>query len=192
MHGSIDTNPTLSPKELQLIQLVGEESFSQRRLAQSAGFSLGMTNILLKKLVAKGYIKVVELNGRTLRYILTPRGFKEKLKRTHNYLRESIRRIRAFQRSLASLLEREMSGAARVVVLGSGEVFEMTCEILEEAGIEFRSVSFDELCRMNGSVEAGRILALSTQPEALPDDWEDQLAGLGRVRLLNVALLANP
>jgi len=193
-------NDGLSAKELHLIQLIAEDSQSQRRLAEKTGFSLGMTNILLKRLISKGYIKVVHLNGRTLRYMLTPQGFKEKLRRTHSYLRESIRRIRAFQRALSDLLDRELPGVARLYVLGSGEVFEMTCELLEDAGIEYQRASvetFSELVRASSSKasvampEQGRILVLSAQPDLLPEDVAGASDAAGRIRCLDVAALVS-
>ena len=39
--------------------------------------SLGMTN-LLSRLVAKGYIRIRQLNKKKTEYILTPKGFTEK------------------------------------------------------------------------------------------------------------------
>ncbi|MCB1174165.1 MAG: winged helix-turn-helix transcriptional regulator [Leptospiraceae bacterium] len=127
----------LSSKESLLINAIGQESQNQRSLAQNSGLSLGMTNILLKKLISKGYVKVVQLNGRTLRYILTARGFQEKLQRTHSYLQISIRRIRQFRHALTEQLANSDVIPNPVYVYGSGEVFELTCEILSEAGYQY-------------------------------------------------------
>lgn len=133
----------LTLKEIMLINVIDQEDQNQRKIAETTGFSLGMTNILLKKLVNKGYVKVVQLNGRTLRYILTPQGFKEKIRRTHNYLQESVRRIRTFRNNLSLLLEKELNLVDSILVYGEGEVFEITCEILDENQIPYSAVDKD-------------------------------------------------
>ena len=51
---------------------------SQREIAERVGLSAGTVNLLIKKMVKKGFIKLERINGRTLRYILTPQGIAEK------------------------------------------------------------------------------------------------------------------
>ena len=50
---------------------------NQRDLSEKTGLSLGMVNLLLKKFIKKGFVKLERLNSRSFRYILTPEGFKE-------------------------------------------------------------------------------------------------------------------
>jgi DNA-binding MarR family transcriptional regulator len=61
-----------------LTHLQENEQTTQRNISQRTGLSLGAVNILLKKMARKGLIKIEKLNTRTIRYILTPQGMKEK------------------------------------------------------------------------------------------------------------------
>ncbi len=74
-------------KEYEVLSHLGKEKeVTQRKIASGTGLSLGSVNILLKKMVKKGLVKIERLNTRTIRYILTPRGMKEKARITYQIL----------------------------------------------------------------------------------------------------------
>jgi len=72
---------------LILEELEKNSDITQRDLSEKTGLSLGMVNLLLKKFIKKGFVKLERLNGRSFRYILTPEGFKEKSKKTIEYIK---------------------------------------------------------------------------------------------------------
>lgn len=67
---------------------------SQREIAEHAGISLGKANYVLQALVRKGMIKTENfLNSKNklgYRYILTPKGVKEKMKITKNFIKKKM------------------------------------------------------------------------------------------------------
>jgi DNA-binding MarR family transcriptional regulator len=60
-----------------LNHLQENEITTQRRISKRTGLSLGAVNLLLKKMARKGLIKIEKLNSRTMRYILTPQGYRK-------------------------------------------------------------------------------------------------------------------
>ncbi len=71
--------------------LASKDNLSQRDLSTHTGFSLGKTNYLLKELVKKDLLKIKSFisKGQKLnkvRYILTKKGFEEKLGLTYYFL----------------------------------------------------------------------------------------------------------
>ena len=56
---------------LILEELEKNPDVTQRDLSEKTGLSLGMVNLLLKKFVKKGFVKLEKLNSRSFRYILT-------------------------------------------------------------------------------------------------------------------------
>src|SRR5215510_9592761 len=64
-------------RELEILTAIAEgESTTQRALAARLGVALGLTNLYLKRMAKKGYIKVAEFPHRPaarkrLRYLLT-------------------------------------------------------------------------------------------------------------------------
>src|SRR3990172_4788380 len=83
-------------RHLEILTVIGEaDSLTQRALAQRLGVALGLTNLYLKRLAHKGFIKVVEFQRkpkarRRLRYLLTPRGLAEKTRLTYQYMDRSL------------------------------------------------------------------------------------------------------
>ena len=73
---------------------------SQRKIAENTGLSVGTVNLLIKKMVREGLIKLERINGRTLHYILTPKGIAEKTKLTYAYLKISYQQIIRIKKAL--------------------------------------------------------------------------------------------
>ena len=78
-------------RDLKLLEAVEQDSrVTQRGLATQLGIALGLTNIYLKRLVRKGYIKCVNVQSNRITYLLTPRGIAEKLRLTYEFMDYSL------------------------------------------------------------------------------------------------------
>lgn len=84
------------PKEeaLSIIkELEANPDASQRDVSEKLGISLGKTNYLLKELMTKGLITAEYFSTnpdklRKISYILTPKGFEEKVRLTYHFLKK--------------------------------------------------------------------------------------------------------
>lgn len=83
----------ISEKEVEILNiLVEEKNISQRKISNNLGLSLGLVNLFLKKLAHKGLIKFRKTtNKKSLKYILTPQGFKERLDYNLLYLKKNLK-----------------------------------------------------------------------------------------------------
>jgi len=130
-------------RDLEILTAIEEgRPLTQRDLAQRLGVALGLTNLYLKRLATKGYIKIVEFPRKPaarkrLRYLLTPRGITEKTRLTYEHMAHALalyRRARQTLRDgLASLADR---GMKRVALYGTGEAAEIAYLTLKEFGLE--------------------------------------------------------
>lgn len=125
--------------QFRLMEEVEKEGgiVTQRDLARRLNVSLGLTNAFLKRIVRKGYFKITTVPGRTVRYILTPKGFAEKSRLTMEYIRYSLahyQEIRHRTRLLANVLREK--NIQRVAMVGTGELAELFYLSLREAAIE--------------------------------------------------------
>ena len=97
-------------QEYQVLNHLQEnEITTQRNISKNTGLSLGAVNLLLKKMGRKGLVKVERLNSRTMRYILTPKGIKEKTKLTYDFVRRSYNQILSITTAVESLITTEQS-----------------------------------------------------------------------------------
>ncbi len=112
-----------------LAHLARTDRTSQRQIARGTGLSVGTVNLLLKKMVRKGLVKLERVNGRTLRYVLTPQGMAEKTRLAYQYLKASYQRIIRVNQALERVVSRHtlLTGAPpRLVFCGPpDEVLEM-------------------------------------------------------------------
>ncbi|MBU2504791.1 MAG: MarR family EPS-associated transcriptional regulator [Candidatus Omnitrophica bacterium] len=72
--------------------LSSNDHFTQRDLSIHLGISLGKTNYLIQKLIGKGLVKIENFSKgdnklKKVKYILTKRGFEEKLHLTYHFLK---------------------------------------------------------------------------------------------------------
>jgi len=68
---------------------------SQREMARELGFSLGKMNYCIKELKKKGLIKIKNFEQKenkiiSLRYIVTPKGIKERINLTVNFMKKKM------------------------------------------------------------------------------------------------------
>jgi len=101
---------------------------TQREIAKSTGLSLGSVNVLIKRLIKKGFLKVEKLSPRTIRYVLTPQGFKENAEKAYRFAVASYRQINAVNGRMDKIAQ-SLSGGDAKTVCAFGEDDEI-CEML--------------------------------------------------------------
>ncbi len=121
-------------RDLQLLSEVERDaSVTQRSLAKKLGVALGLTNLYLKRLARKGYIKITTIPRNRIKYLLTPRGMAEKSRLTFLYMQYSLSYYRDMRQRLKDVLSRLSSaGAKRIVIYGTGELAELAYLTIRE------------------------------------------------------------
>jgi DNA-binding MarR family transcriptional regulator len=122
---------------LLLSELDRDGGATQRTLATKLGVALGLTNLYLKRLALKGYIKITTIPRSRIRYLLTPQGFTEKSRLTHLYMQYSLSYYRDMRTRLKEMLS-TFDGAhdQRVVIYGTTELAELAYLSLREMNID--------------------------------------------------------
>lgn len=74
-------------------ELESNPTMTQRAVSQKLGISLGKTNYLLRELIKKGLIKGESFSANPdklgkVSYLLTSKGFEEKLRLTYHFLKK--------------------------------------------------------------------------------------------------------
>jgi EPS-associated MarR family transcriptional regulator len=84
----------MNRKDIQLDLLSKLESnpeYTQRKLSQEMGVSLGKVNYCMKKMIEKGSIKLSSFSHNPKKvgyaYLLTPKGLEEKVRLTFSFLK---------------------------------------------------------------------------------------------------------
>lgn len=129
----------LNNPELQLLEsiyAVTEEGnspalVSQRELANTAGLSLGLTNTLLKRFIERGWVRLLHVNGRKIKYALTPSGMEEIAVRTVDYFARAAQNASLYRKKIDVFIKSlARQGYKSVLLLGPAELdflFDYAC-----------------------------------------------------------------
>ena len=136
-----------------LAAIEADQHQSQRSLARSLGIALGLTNLLLRRLVRKGWVRMIHIKPNRVRYLLTPTGIAEKARMSRDSLQYSVRfyadarsRIRDQFAKLGSNGTQDAvaaGGGRRIVFFGAGEVAEIGYVCLQETELDLIGVIGD-------------------------------------------------
>src|SRR6185295_16550602 len=129
-------------RDLRLLEAVEQDSrVTQRGLAVKLGIALGLTNIYIKRLVRKGYVKCVNVQPNRLRYLLTPKGIAEKTRLTYEFMEYSLFLYGQVRQHLRSVLRSAVhENRKRIAIHGTGEAAELAYLSVAELGLELVAV----------------------------------------------------
>ncbi len=111
-------------RELDLLEQVERDpDVSQSALASQLGVAVGTVNWHLKRLIAKGYVKVQRAERKKLRYIITPEGIALRARLTVDFIERSFDLYhKTRQRVKDHLQTARAAGYNRVRIRGDGDV----------------------------------------------------------------------
>ena len=125
-------------RELTLLeQIESDPDVNQSTLATQLGVAVGTVNWHLKRLIAKGYVKVKRADRKKLRYIITPEGIALRARLAVDYVERSFSIYRRTRQRVREFLSQvKEAGHNRVHILGKGDVVDICRLTCLEQGIE--------------------------------------------------------
>ena len=82
-----------------------------------------------------GYVKTKQLNKKKVQYLITPKGFMEKSKKTYKYLLKSIRYLNIVSTAVSNIINHEYSNGASVfLIYGQNELADVVYNVIKNAG----------------------------------------------------------
>ena len=120
-----------------LEQIADNPDVTQASLATRLGVAVGTVNFLIKRLIAKGYVKVKRAERRKLRYIITPEGIAFRTHLTVNYINQTMLLYRNTRQHVGELLSAvKLNGFDRVRITGDGDMADICRLTCLEQGIK--------------------------------------------------------
>lgn len=127
-----------STRDLVILEKIEQDpDATQASLAAQLGVAVGTINWHLKRLIAKGYVKVRRVERRKLRYIITPEGLALRARLTLDYIQSSFQLYRLVRsRVIHTLAEVRKRGYSAVRLNGDGDVADVCRLTCLEQGVE--------------------------------------------------------
>ena len=160
-------NSILAEKEFLLIQEISRQpTRTQRDLSRSLGLSLGMTNLLIKRLSRKGLIKITQLDWKRTQYLLTLQGAVEKTRKSYAYTLYTLRIFRQIEENITAVLNREYAGGRRTFhLVAQDELLDLVSGAVDELKLPGAAFVYH---RTLTQVPASADLVLTATHEAPP------------------------
>jgi DNA-binding MarR family transcriptional regulator len=124
-----------------LEEIENDPNITQASLATQLGVAVGTVNWHIKRMIAKGYVKVKRAERRKLRYIITPEGIAFRAHLTVDYIEQSFLLYRYIRKRVGELL-------AEVKRAGFDHVSIKTITDLDDAKLVSQSNDIADVCRL--------------------------------------------
>jgi len=144
---------TDSDRELVLLEQIEKDpDVTQASLADQLGVAVGTVNWHLKRLVAKGYVKVKRAQRRKLRYIITPEGIAFRARLTINYIESSMRLYRRIRQHVRELLTTaRQAGYDHIRIDGDGDIGDICRLTCLEMGFDITDARSSPVLEVHGT-----------------------------------------
>jgi len=134
-------NPEATREMILLEQIEIDPNVTQASLATQLGVAVGTVNWHIKRMIAKGYVKVKRAERRKLRYIITPEGIAFRAHLTIDYVEQSFLLYRNIRKRVRELLVEVKRAGFEHVRIES----EIT---LKEPNLSSQSNDIADICRL--------------------------------------------
>ncbi len=133
-------------RDLTLLEEIERDpDTSQITLATRLGVAVGTVNWHLKRLVAKGYVKVKRAERKKLRYIITPEGIALRARLTVAYVENQMTLYRQVREEAQKVLKNVRKKGFRAVhIVGDGDIADICRLSCFEHGITVEEDSKDD------------------------------------------------
>lgn len=119
-------------------QIRSDTQVSQRSIARALEMSVGLTNAILKRLVAKGLVMVQRVNHNNAHYLVTPQGLQQIGRRSYLYLRRTIGHVVRYKERLRQFCRRQATkGVREIVLVGESDLAFLLEWCAEKEGLRF-------------------------------------------------------
>lgn len=132
----METFPDTS-RELALLENIEHNpDVTQASLAMQLGVAVGTVNWHMKRLIAKGYVKIKRAERKKLRYIITPEGIALRAHLMVDFMEQQFLLYRRTRQRVCEQLEQvHQAGFDRIQLYGEGDVADICKLTCIEQGI---------------------------------------------------------
>ena len=122
---------SLQKKELTdyniLKTIESDSAVSQRELSSQMEINVASVNFALKRLIKKGFVRMVGVNPRRIRYHITPEGIRKKTQLAYSFFGRNFQFYKEIRNDIESRVAKATNGMETgIAIYGVGELSEIT------------------------------------------------------------------
>jgi len=120
-------------------------SVSQRKLSSQMELNVASVNFALKRLIRKGFVRMVGANPRRIKYYITPEGLREKTQLAYKFFSRNIHFYKEIRNDIETRIVKAANGTeTSIAIYGAGELSEITYMVVSKMRWNFLGFFLDD------------------------------------------------
>jgi len=168
-----EQTPSIQRKELTdyniLKTIESNSSVSQRGLSSQMQINVASVNFALRRLIKKGFIRMVGVNPRRIKYFVTPEGVREKTQLAYRFFGRNLHFYKEVRCDIeARITEAANATSTSVAIYGVGELSEIAYMAVSVMNINFIGFFYDDSKITNEEIFGHQVQKLENLKEMQP------------------------
>ena len=113
-------------------------SVSQRKLSSQMELNVASVNFALKRLIQKGFVRMVGANPRRIKYYITPEGLREKTQLAYKFFNRNIHFYKEIRNDIETRIVKATNDTeTSIAIYGASELSEITYMVVSKMSWNF-------------------------------------------------------
>ena len=146
-----------------------DASISQRKLSYQMNVNVASVNFALKRLIKKGFVRMVGINPRRIKYYITPKGLKEKTNLAYIFFGRNFHFFKEIRNDIETQIKRVNGNSkGRVAIYGVNELAEIAYMAVIVMKLEFIGFFVEDLKLTNKELFGHKVQELEVVDNVNP------------------------
>ena len=168
-----EQTPNIQRKELTdyniLRTIESNSSVSQRGLSSQMQINVASVNFALKRLIKKGFIRMVGINPRRIKYFVTPEGVREKTQLAYRFFGRNLHFYKEVRCDIEARIAKATNGKeTEIAIYGVGGLAEITYSVVSLMKWRFLGFFFEDSKDTNEGILNHEVQTLESLKEMQP------------------------
>ena len=168
-----EQTPNIQRKELTdyniLKTIESNSSVSQRGLSSQMQINVASVNFALKRLIKKGFIRMVGINPRRIKYFVTPEGVREKTQLAYRFFGRNLHFYKEVRCDIEARIAKATNGKeTEIAIYGVGGLAEITYSVVSLMKWRFLGFFFEDSKDTNEGILNHEVQTLESLKEMQP------------------------
>ncbi len=147
-----------------------DENVSQRKLSSQIGVNVASVNFALKRLITKGFVKMIGVNARRIKYIITPTGIKEKSELAYKFFDRNFHFYKDVRIDIEARIHEVSNGEnMKVAISGVNKLSELTFLAIQNMELELIGVFSVKPCKNDEKFLGQKVFGLESIEKIKPN-----------------------
>jgi DNA-binding MarR family transcriptional regulator len=165
-----EQTPNIQRKELTdyniLKAIESNSSVSQRGLSSQMQINVASVNFALKRLIKKGFIRMVGINPRRIKYFVTPEGVREKTQLAYRFFGRNLHFYKEVRCDIEARIAKATNGKeTEIAIYGVGGLAEITYSVVSLMKWQFLGFFLEDSKDTNEGILSHEVQTLESLKE---------------------------